>query len=187
MPELLTATEAARLIGVSERTMRAWLKAGRVPGAVKTAPPREPARWQIPEDSARALLHLPEGTGSAGALSERLADMERRIEQLEALMQPSRAAPRAAEETHRTIPEGIPEGLDGVTDWCRAHGVPETTLKHAVEAARLTVVSGRWKVGRAYVLHALDEAGHRQAYELWGRRETFRRCSRCPGGLNVES
>lgn len=95
----LSATEAARLAGVTERTMRTWLSSGKVPGAHKQEP-REaagkgPARWQIDSDQLaqvpgitldRDALAVLEGRArrSPGGVLARLDALEAQVRALSA-------------------------------------------------------------------------------------------------------
>jgi hypothetical protein len=95
----LSATEAARLTGVTERTMRAWLAAGKIPGAHKQAPEQAagkgPVRWEIDSDQlaqvpgitldrdALAVLEA-RGRRSPGGVLARLDALEAQVRALSA-------------------------------------------------------------------------------------------------------
>lgn len=53
----VNATQAAALLGISEKTVSAWFRSGKVEMVVKVAKPGQPPQWEIElEDLYRALL-----------------------------------------------------------------------------------------------------------------------------------
>lgn len=86
-----TATEAARLLRVSEKTVRDWLRKGKFPGA-RMRKIRGIMQWQIPEASVDVLVSLYTGSTDTSELeedtesiggSEVLQALERRVLSLE--------------------------------------------------------------------------------------------------------
>lgn len=75
-PRTVTASEAAHIVGVSEKTMLRWLAAGRVEDACKVMPLGEAARWEVPVDALADLRRSPRQS----------SDLEARVEELEAII-----------------------------------------------------------------------------------------------------
>lgn len=130
---------------------------------------------------------------SSADLLARLAEVERRLARLEAnpaqvirvpsprVSEPASAfSARPAPVLTRPLSYGLPEGLVSWRTFAQVHGLPESTVKHQIDAGALRVIVGRWKVGYTYVKGALDAGGRRQFYQLWSGRENWRRCDACP-------
>jgi len=57
---MLTVKEAARKVGAADRTVRQWLQAGRLKGAVLTSAPSG-SYWLIPESALDGIQARPRG------------------------------------------------------------------------------------------------------------------------------
>ncbi len=94
----VNAAEAARIVGVSERTMRAWLTAGKIEGAVKQDTPDgperqlgQPAMWEIDPASLAKFAQLTQRAQRSAPgemadgdvnLTERVAALEHLVKEL---------------------------------------------------------------------------------------------------------
>jgi hypothetical protein len=233
--DILNATQAALLIGVSERTMRSWLKKeDMIVGAWKDAAPGGPAQWRIPRASLDGLEPLSRGSkGQDGLERSRLLDLERQIQELrERLDVPTDTLPRSrvkplaarrdtgsatadnsdshvsarasaepeasawtlgaapmaprdpSQATTRRIntTSRLPEGYVSWRQFANQHGIPESTIAHAIARGRLRVIKGMWKAPDINhpITAVLNQEGQRRFYQLYGSRPDFRPCTDCP-------
>jgi excisionase family DNA binding protein len=100
MDDALNATQAAVVVGVSERTMRTWLADNKIAGAERVHVPGSPWHWRIPRKSLdkfivdRAVLAV---TPSSADVT-RLQHMEREIQRLKVEIERLTPATRAPVE-----------------------------------------------------------------------------------------
>jgi hypothetical protein len=88
MDDTVNASQAAQLVGVSERTMRAWLAGHKIADARKTHLPGGPAQWEIPLTSLEGLTPLSRRSSARdGFETARIADLERQLRSLDAQLQ----------------------------------------------------------------------------------------------------
>jgi hypothetical protein len=74
----------------------------------------------------------------------------------------------------------LPDNLVGWRFFSRLHGIGESTTQAAIEAGRLQIVPGEWKVGRTTTKGALDQAGRAKFYTLYHDKPQFKPCDNCP-------
>lgn len=114
MGELLTATEAARRYSISERTIRTWVKVGKLPAKKIKIDGLD--SWQIDTDEIEKAIAqkkagklnsgmLPEVIARMEALELRIAMLEEKIEALTRPNQQERPLPIVEPETAHTPPK----------------------------------------------------------------------------------
>ncbi len=81
MAGTVNAAAAARLAGISERTMRAWLAAGKITGE-KVQRPGQPAAWEIDPAQLPPRVTPAREAGEVAALVERVAALEQLVAKL---------------------------------------------------------------------------------------------------------
>lgn len=155
-----TITELAYAAGVSERTVRRYLKDGKWPHT------RLPGGLIEIEDSLLAPVAPEEST---------ILEMLKRIEsKIDALADMFRQAPAAVrhrpadvtiEQTTRARASPgpaqgeLPAGLMAWRDYAKQQGYAETTVKRAIDQGKIPIITGRWKRGKVYILAAIDDSG----------------------------
>lgn len=235
MDDTLNATQAAQLVGVSEKTMRSWLKKKdeqerpMILGAWKDDGAGGPAQWRIPRASLDGLAPLSHRLKDRATFdSARLLDLERQLQELRAQVSgQNRTSPRPpvpdSQPRHTQTPAVageadvggvhtkpgrngasgrfeprdpdqaitrrlnrtaiLPHNLRSWRQMADQHGIPETTVKHAIARGRLRIIRGRWRpvggVG-APITAAFDVEGQRQFYREYGSRKDFIKCTDCP-------
>ena len=79
-------------------------------------------------------------------------------------------APRATTQGNAAPP--LPEGWESLKGFCESHGIPPTTVRHAIAASRLPQSHrGRWLQGRATVLNAVDEDMQAEILRMYGHKD----------------
>jgi len=187
--ETVTATEAARLLRVADKTIRDWLRKGRFPGAQRVK--RNGIwQWSIPLADIEAVrIEEEKTTESSGGLPmapevlSRLEALERRVEELERANQhkaTGTTSPLPALKLHKQSSDDLPSHLVTFAQFAQLHGIAISTVRKAIDSERLPAVHGQWKQGRAIVKTALDANGRARFYELFHNNEHFVRCESCP-------
>ncbi len=74
----------------------------------------------------------------------------------------------------------LPDGFVSAMAFAGEHGIHEGTARKAIASGRLPAIQGKWKLGRAYVVNALDASGRARFYELYSENEHFTPCPECP-------
>lgn len=185
----MNALQAALVLGKSERTVRAWLKSGKLAGQ------KRGRDWEIaaevlagaPALSRRVGNELQELRAQVSALEERLAALEVRRALPPVFVQRDEpetlreVVPALRRSVSRSVAEGMPDGLVICHAYALAHGVAGSTVRHSIEARRLPVVQGNWKVGNNWVKTALDVEGQRVLHTLWKVTPCPEVCAVCAG------
>lgn len=149
----LTATQAAKIIGVTDRTIRDWIKAGKL-----SAHHPSPNRLAIPENEVESVarerrqyqVNVPDPADLAvkvGELEQKYQELAQRYEDLVQRMAASPPAPQAQIETiaHPVTPSArvraaaparrkkgesdLPEGCILARDFALKYGVPAPTFR----------------------------------------------------------
>ncbi len=209
MDEYINIGEAARRLGVSEKTVRRWVKEShKLPGKI------EQGRYVFAVSDLEALAQAslpPETDKRIEALEYRIAELETRVGTVEALYQAleeqleTKAArppvrihrPPRAEYTVKTEEEkeeapaqpagekrALSANLVVAATYAKQHGIAPTTLQKAMTDGRLKAIPGTWVQGRATVKWALDEAGRVQFHQLYSSNPHFVApdgCEECQG------
>lgn len=184
--------ETAYRLHVSEKTLRRWIHQGQVEHRV------DGKRYMIPDSAITSILARKDA-GSYDVLAQRIEAVENElraisdrlgeVERQRTIPLPTPAAgPATSTLRHRraeyaTRPgDTLPEGLIGWRQFAAYHNIAPSTVQRAVEAGRLPVQRGRWKVGRAIVEMALDATGQHRFIELFAANPGFKACNLCPHG-----
>lgn len=185
----LTATQAAKVIGVTDRTIRDWIKEGKL-----TAHHPQPNRLAIAENDVERIarerkqydVSIPDATDLAArlaALEQKYALLEQELARLR-MGTPVSLAPPALEEPqqkrayHRN-PEParlLPDGAILARDFAKVHGVnPSTFRDHYTKGIRgdSLTVSSRPKPGREEreTEYYLTPAEQDLARDFWRRHD----------------
>lgn len=186
MPEYLNATEAARRYPVSERTIRKWIDKGVLNAPIERV--NGVKQYAISTDELEAVLMrrnttgtLPEQSGTL--LIDRIAALEQRVSELEAIVQALQrptfadvSTPRHTQQEH-AMPttearNELPDNLVSFASFYRAHGIPETSARRAI-GAHFAIVSGQWPGG---IRQCLDESGRRDFCTYFTWQKKLRQC-----------
>ncbi len=187
----VNAAEAARLAGVSERTMRTWLAAGRIAGAEKMQRPGHPAAWEI--DPAQ-LPQRETPAREGGELAVRVAALEQEVRALRTHLGipapgplPTHAPP--AEHSRDTIssvpvalppytgpdsalnaslvqPRDLPADWELLTDVAERHGISPRSAASQRKAAAPPFPVHAQRAGTKQFWY-LDTEGKRAAISYW--------------------
>lgn len=191
----VTATEAARLLGRSEKTVRQWLKRGRFPGA-RIARLNGLRQWVIPMADIQAIQaqEAEDRPGSIPELEVRLAELERRVTDLETARRPvvadiERKSYEPIPETLRrisrpllsTAPSNLPAGYIPLADFY--HNIPRPTLNRYIKQGIIAIRRGSWSRAGHLVEKALDAEQQALFYERVHNHPAFIPCPKCPHTL----
>jgi excisionase family DNA binding protein len=185
----VTVTQAAALLGKSERTIQRYIEKGRLqarqlPGhrTVVNVEDLETLRGEM-VDIEGILSHLE-------SLQQEVDTLKRTVSALQSQLEALSSSPAPAPSTRRVVPQklegpgtALPDGLVSWRSFATLHGLDEkkhTAIQNAVNDGRLPVVRGHWREGKALVRQALDEAGRAKFYDLYHDRADFQRCPQCP-------
>ncbi len=179
-----TLDQAARHLGISEKTLRRWLRLCK--------PPITPVEHPL---DRRYHVITPEELQRVADLRAQLPATQNSPFAPVTHPQPRQAAlPRAAgtfpiptARKARRTPQSdgggmLPDGAMSKEDASRLHNVPMTTLRRWCDAGRIEVDPGEYggEGGRFPVKHPLTRAGLAQLYQLASARPDFTRCPSCP-------
>lgn len=191
----VTLTEATRLLNRTPKTIRAWLDAGRFPGARVTTDGIR--KWLIPMEDIERILQQkppqeasndPTDTTTMSEVIERLEAIVKRLEALEARLSPKDAhpqniptiatsppidkpAPPMSSDSSTTLPPGY---IALVDFW---HGLPETTI---TRYAKGHVTHGQWRHQGRVIKTALSPQQQADLYQVIHRHKAFTYCPDCP-------
>lgn len=180
---------AARQLGVSEKTLRKWLR--QVEPPIEPTPHQRDRRYHVISDAEvervrQALAERP-GIHTPPALPA-LTDAsrtryganlgERPSQPIQLPLAPARPRQRPVSAS----PDGLPDGWMDVTAASRAHNIPRSTLAAWVRDGRIETDSGEYggAGGRWPIVRPLTRRGLAQLYAYAGNRPDFRRCDDCP-------
>ena len=179
--------EAARRCQVSDKTIRRWIHAHKLPARFP-----QPNRCEIALcDLERFIPGQPPGHVQARASESRIAALDHRIQVLEQQVQRLLSRPqipktsRSSRRAERTTGP-LPEQLIPLPVFANHHNVAEATVRMHMEMGVLPVKCGEWTdVEGAVVLLAFDAQGQKAFYQLYRGLLHFTRCSQCPHGYLV--
>lgn len=203
----ITIQEAARRLGKSEKTLRRWVHDDKIPARMVEG------RYVFTESDIEAHRGTQETQVGYDDLIERIEVLEATVARLEASIEQvqvhiwdivyspleqseTRVYPNVQEKQEKPVQVGrhsqathggvfgLPDGLKGWRSFAALHGIAPSTVQKAIETGRLTIVSGKWTVGRASVQGALDATGQAKFYELWHNLPKFQTCPNCPHSLD---
>lgn len=187
MVEYVNIMEAARLLGVSDKTIRRWIHAHRLP-----------ARFPQSNRCEIAISDLePFSPGHVSGqkkepLESRIAALESQVQTLEwqvqqLLMRSATVATRTSPRRPRERTAGsLPAHLVFALAFAELHRIPEQkVLTHVtMDIPLLKAVRGEWTDADGIVVTlALDAKGRQAFYQLYHESPWFAPCTRCPHTL----
>ncbi len=157
----VTTTQAAALVGKSERTIQRWI-------AEKILPARQMGK--------NYLVNVADLEAHMGKNAE-LDTLVARIEALEARVS-ALEEQRHSQVTHHAritanLPPAqseLPPDLTPWRDYCEMKGYAASTVKRAIDRGEIPVHRGKWKKGKVYILAAVDEEGKAAIDKLYGHQ-----------------
>lgn len=188
MGELLTATEASRRYSISERTIRSWIRVGKLDARKAKIDGLD--SWQIDTDEIEKAIArkkagklnastLPEVFARMEALESRLSAIEEMLATMTAL-QPQEPAMVTTEATMTHAPPMTEGDLISFVDFYEVHGISESTARRELVKHRDSVTQGKRKIAGKTVEQALDATGRHVFYEVFKEKASFRYCPSCP-------
>lgn len=184
----VNAATAARLAGVSERTMREWLKAGKIAGE-KIQRPGHPAEWQIDTEQDLLAGQPPQEHELAARvlqLEQAFARLTRLVEALTGTRTPLPAPAPAvgllsASGGHSDAPPGVPAGARRMKEITDLHQISHATAKRSIQQGIVAAFT-RPQPGRpGYLEYWLLPSQIAPALRIWQDRGiAFTPCPDCP-------
>ena len=177
---------AARHLGVSEKTLRKWLR--QVEPPIEPTPHKRDRRYHVISDAEVERLRqaLAERPGVHTPPVRTDAHQTRYGANLgEQPSKPSQVAISPAGPRQRAVsasPDGLPDGWMDVTAASRAHNIPRSTLAAWVRDGRIETDSGEYggEHGQWRIVRPLTRRGLAQLVALARGREGWRDCPLCP-------
>ena len=179
--EYVTIMGAAKLCGVSDKTIQRAIRRGTLPARYP-----QPNRCEIAVSDLKLIQPGQVSGHETEALESRVAELERRVSDLEQQIH-SLMAGQASSNRHRiskakertTGP--LPQHLIAVLAFAGRHNVSETKVLAAVEMGLLPVKRGEWMdTNGTPVTLALDAKGRRAFYQIYHDVPPFISCKQCP-------
>lgn len=184
--EYVNIMEAARRCGVSDKTIRRWIHAGKLPARFPHS-----NQCEIAVSDLIPFLpgHLP--GQSKELLENRVAALERQAQALERQVQQllTRSATGGAERpssrrSRERTTGSLSRHLVSVLAFVELHRIPEQKVLTHIEISLLPVHRGTWTDHDGQVVTLAFDAKGRQAFHhLYHEMPLFVPCSRCPHAL----
>lgn len=179
--------EAARQLGISEKTLRAWMR--KVDPAIEPQRHKYDLRYHIiaPEDVERIRQARAEKPGATAVIpmSSKLA-FDRRQSGDEMARDVSPAVPRMPQprQRQRGTSSALPDGLVSLTATAEAHGVFRylSTFRRWRDIGKLECDPGTYggEHGQFAINQPLTRKGLADFYRLASPYAEFQRCELCP-------
>jgi len=180
--EHVNILEAARLCGVSDKTIRRAIHKGLLPAQFP-----QPNRCEIVISDLERFTPRQISGHVQVSVEERIAALEQRVRDLEQQVQdllnrPETGRPRrSSRKTSSTGP--LPRNLVSLTSFVQHHQVAETKVLTHVDISLLPAKRGEWTDHDGTVVTlALDAKGRQAFYQLYREMPFFVRCDQCPHG-----
>ncbi len=184
--EYVNIMEAARRCGVSDKTIRRWIHAQKLPARFPS-----PNRYEIAVCDLGPFLpgHLP-GQGEE-SLERRVATLEQQVQALERQVQQllTRSATSGTERpssrrSRESTTGPLPRNLVSVLAFTELHRIPEQKVLAHIEISLLRVHRGTWTDHDGQLVTLALDAKERQAFHhLYHETPFFVPCKRCPHAL----
>jgi hypothetical protein len=171
--EYVTIIEAARRVGMSDKTIRRAIHAGKLEARY---PHKNKAEISIPDLlSWHATLHVRPGETQdrLSALETRLADLEAEVQSLRRQLEVSPVAKKTPLPKIDTAP---PEGFMWLADFCVLHHVPY----HAAEELFPRAIFGQRIGPKRHNYPAIGPKGQHDFYVQLHTRGDYVTCDDCP-------
>ncbi len=194
--DLLTIEEARQRLGISDSTIRRWMRQGKIEAQLLAR------RYYFREQDVARLLterhreddlsvtnqQLTELKLHIASLDLEVMQLRERVTALEASQKPTE--PRVTAErvsqgqevkprptSAQSLNKALPDELVSFTDFYKAHGISETTARRDMQSSQFPVVSGSWQRGNNIIKQALDLSGQRAFCEYYAAKEKLQPCS----------
>jgi HAMP domain-containing protein len=177
MEEYITIAEAARRIGLSDKTIRRAIHAGKL--AARYPHPNKAEILITDLQDWYALQHVRPGEtqNRIEALETRVSQLENELQALRRQMEDLLSAKKKASPKTATT---APEGFTYLSDFCTQHFVPyhaaEELFPHMIRGQPITVSRRKYPV--------IGPKGRRDFWVQLHTRDDFRACDDCPHELN---
>ncbi len=194
--DLLTIEEARRRLGISDSTIRRWMRQGKIEAKLLAR------RYYFREQDVARLLAKHSKENDLSVTSQQVADLKlhiasldlevmqlrERVTALEASLKPT-ASRETAERVSQSkevkprptaaqnVNTALPDGLVSFTDFYKAHSISETTARRDMQSSQFPVVSGSWLRGNNIIKQALDLSGQRSFCEYYAAKGKLLLCS----------
>ena len=181
--EYVNIMEAARRCGVSDKTIRRWIRAQKLRARFP-----HPNRCEIAISDLEPFLPGQVPGHGKEPLESRVAALERQVQALEQQMQQQLSRPGVSKaerpspsrKRHSTTGQ-LPRHLVPVLAFAELHRIPEQKVLTHIEISLLPVHRGAWTDhdGQEVSL-AFDAKGRQAFHQLYHEMPLFVPCSRCP-------
>jgi excisionase family DNA binding protein len=184
--EYINIMEAARRCHVSDKTIRRWIHAHKLPAHFP-----HPNRCEIAVGDLEPFLPGHLSGQDKEPIERRIATLEHQVQALECQIQqllrhpvPSRT-PTTRKRVMRESTSGpLPTHLVSVLAVARLHGIAEQKVQTHIDIHLLPVHRGTWvDAEKQEVLLAFDAKGLQAFYHLYHEFLWFVACPHCPHGL----
>lgn len=173
--------EAARRLGVSDKTVRRWIHAGKLRAHF---PEKNHCEIAVGDLEPFMPGHL--SRHEAGPMELRIAELERRVQELEhrirdLLQRQEAPKQRRVQKVRERTTGPLPRLLVPLIAFAQQHNVSEQKVRAAIEMGLLPVKEGAWTdKDEASITLALDAKGRSAFYQLYQEVPPFLPCERCP-------
>ncbi len=181
--EHVNILEAARLCGVSDKTIRRAIHKGLLPARFPKS-----NRCEIALSDLECFTSRQVPGQVQVSVEERIAALERRVQELEQQVQELLARTEAVMPRHisrraeRTTGP-LPRNLVSLTAFAQLHQMAETKVLTHVDISLLPAKRGEWTARDGTVVTlALDAKGRQAFYQLYREFPLFLHCEQCPHG-----
>ena len=179
--EYVTIMRAAKLCGVSDKTIQRAIRRGTLPARYP-----QPNRCEIAVSDLERIRPGQVSGQETESLEGRVAELEQRVQDLERQIhslkvgQASSTRHRISKVKERTTGP-LPRHLVALPAFAGQHNVSETKVLAAVEMGLLPVKRGKWTdTHGTLVTLALDSSGRRAFYQIYHDVPPFISCQQCP-------
>jgi len=179
--EYVNIMEAAHRLGVSDKTVRRWIHAGKLSARFP-----QPNRCEIEISHLERFMPGHVSGQATEAMKSRVAELEQRVLTLEQQVQrllgrepslKSYRVPKAKE--HTTGP--LPKQLVSLLAFAGHHNVAEAKVQTHIAIGLLPVKRGEWRDGEGTIITlALDAKGRAAFYQIYHDVPPFVVCKQCP-------
>ena len=181
--QYVTVVEGARRLGISDKTIRRAIHAGKLPARYP-----HPNRCEIAVNDLEAWRHplIEQNT-----TDHRLAELESRLQKLELQVQqlidaqrvtPVPGAQKPPQKTKQPaqVDMPLPDDLVLLQAFADRHFVSRNEAERLWKIGAITAVKGTWIAGKQRVTVALDAKGRRDFWVQFHETQGFRACDLCP-------
>ena len=178
--------QAAHLCRVSDKTIRRWIHAQKLPARFPS-----PNRCEIALGDLEPFFPGQVSGQNEGTLENRIVALEGQVQRLEHHVQqplasslPSRAPMPRKRARRESMGGSLPRHLVSVLAFAHVHGIAEQKVQTHIAISLLPVHRGAWTdPDQREISLALDAKGCQAFYQLYHEIPWFVACPHCPHGL----